>query len=77
AYLERVAYDRITTQGIRVRLSSGDRIKMLREMWQEAKSPNVGRAAWFLLVARQGLQRVVSFFCWCFRLRPGSPGGGV
>jgi glycosyltransferase involved in cell wall biosynthesis len=73
AYLERAVYERITKQKVRVRLSYGERIKMLREMWQASKSPEIGRAAWFLLVGRQGLQRVVSFLCWCFRLQPGVP----
>jgi glycosyltransferase involved in cell wall biosynthesis len=75
AYLERAVYDQISTQRIRIRLSYGERIKMLKDMWQQAKSPEIGRAAWFLLVARQGLQRLVSLVCWCFRLRAGSPVG--
>ncbi len=69
-YLEGKAYNIIASRGVRIRVTHRERLRLLAAMWKTAGQPSIGRSAWFVLVARQALQRVVSF---CFRgLRVGS-----
>ena len=70
AYLERTAYNIINSKGIRVRMSHRERLRMLLSAWKTSGQSSIGRLAWFVLVARQMLQRMVSFTYWCFRVRP-------
>lgn len=70
AYLERRAYDIIRTKGIRIRLSQRERLRMLISMWQTSGNPTIGRSAWFVLTAKQVLQRIVSLGCGCLGIRP-------
>ncbi len=68
AYLERKAYDIIASKGVRMRVSNRERLAMLSSMWQRAGQRDIGRLAWFVLVGRQTIQRMVSVACWLFRL---------
>jgi glycosyltransferase involved in cell wall biosynthesis len=69
-YLEGKAYNIIASKGVRIRVTHRERLRLLSAMWKTAGQPSIGRSAWFVLVARQTLQRVVSF---CFHgLRVGS-----
>jgi len=70
AYLERTAYNLIASKGLRVRVSHRERLRILLSMWKTSGQSSIGRLAWFVLVARQMLQRMVSFTYWCFRVRP-------
>jgi glycosyltransferase involved in cell wall biosynthesis len=70
AYLERRTYDVIASKGVRIRVSHGERLRVLLSMWKMAGQQSIGRSAWFVLVARQTLQRIVSFGCGCVRARP-------
>jgi len=70
AYLEGRTYDVIRSMGVRVRVTHRERLTVLRSMWKTAGESSVGRAAWFVLVARQALQRIVSFACRWLRIRP-------
>jgi hypothetical protein len=36
---------------------------LLRSAWRVAGQQSLGRSAWFVLVARQSLQRLISFVC--------------
>lgn len=48
-----------------------ERLRLLSAMWKAAGQRSIGRSAWFVLVARQTLQRMIFF---CFRcLRVGLP----
>ena len=69
ALLERKTFDIIASKGITVRMTHRERLKMLRSMWILSKHPSIGRGAWFVLTARQSLQRITSFFYPLFRKR--------
>jgi glycosyltransferase involved in cell wall biosynthesis len=70
AYLERRTYDIIASKGVRIRVTHRERLRMLSSMWRIAGQDSIGRLAWFVLVARQTLQRVVSFGYGCLGIRP-------
>jgi glycosyltransferase involved in cell wall biosynthesis len=61
AYLEGKTYELIASRGVRIRVSQRERLGMLWSMWRIAGQDSIGRSAWFVLVARQALQRMVSF----------------
>ena len=65
--LERRTYDIISSRGVRVRLTHGERLKLLLSMWKTARRDSIGRSAWFVLVARQGFKRSLSFAYQCLR----------
>ena len=69
-YLEGKAYNIIASKGVRIRVTHRERLRLLSAAWKTAGQPSIGRSAWFVLVVRQALQRIVSF---CFQgLRVGS-----
>jgi len=70
AYLEGSTYGIIASKGVRIRMRNQERLSMLWSMWKASREESIGRAAWFVLVARQTLQRIVSFGCGCLRIRP-------
>ena len=60
AYLEGRTYEIIASKGVRIRVSHRERLSMLWYMWKASGQHSIGRAAWFVLVAKQGLQRIIS-----------------
>jgi len=60
AYLEAGTYKMIAAKGVNIRVSHGERIEMLSAMWRTSRKPTIGRVAWFVLLARQALPRLVS-----------------
>ncbi len=68
AWLEGRTYEIIAAKGVRVRMGQRERFGMLLSMWKTARQGSIGRAAWFVLVARQCLQRIVTFAYRCLRL---------
>ena len=60
-YVEGRAYDMIASKGVRIRVTHRERLRMLRSMWKTASQNSIGKSAWFVLVARQTLQRMSSF----------------
>jgi glycosyltransferase involved in cell wall biosynthesis len=70
AYLEGRTYDIIASKGVRIRVSHRERLRVLLSMWKIAGQHSIGRSAWFVLVARQTLERIVSFGYGCLRIRP-------
>jgi glycosyltransferase involved in cell wall biosynthesis len=68
AFVEGRAYDIIASKGVRVRVTHRERLRVLLSMWRTAAQPSIGRSAWFVLVARQTVQRMVSFGCGFFRM---------
>lgn len=67
-YLERRANEIIAAKGFSIRLTPGQRIKMLLSMWNMSGIHSIGRPAWFVLTVRQALQRTASFV---YRYLPG------
>ena len=61
ARLEARAYQIIASKGVKIRVTNQERLSMLRSMWKIAGQPSIGRSAWFILVARQMVQRIASF----------------
>lgn len=61
AFLERRTYAIIASRGIRIRMSHRERLGMLWSTWKRSKQPSIGRSAWFVLTARQLLNRITSF----------------
>jgi hypothetical protein len=70
AYVEGRTYDIIATKGVRIRVSHRERLRVLSSTWNIAGQHSIGRSAWFVLVARQTVQRIVSFCYGCVRIRP-------
>jgi len=60
AYLEGRTYEIIASKGIRIRVSHRERLSMLSYMWKSSGQHSIGRSAWFVVVARQALQRIIS-----------------
>jgi len=55
------AYEMIAAKGVRIRVSHSERLQLLRSMWKAAGQDSIGRSAWFVVVLRQALQRIVSY----------------
>ena len=60
AYLEGRTYEIIAMKGVRIRVSHRERLSMLWSMWKTSRQHSIGRAAWFVLIVKQALQRIVS-----------------
>jgi glycosyltransferase involved in cell wall biosynthesis len=60
AWLEGETFQLIAARGVQVRMSQRERLSMLLSMWRTARQRTIGRDAWFVLVARQLLQRIVT-----------------
>ena len=60
-YLEGRTYEIIASKGIRTRVSHRERLSMLSYMWKKSGQHSIGRSAWFVVVARKALQRIISF----------------
>lgn len=59
--LESRAYGIIASKGVKIRVTHGERLKLLWTMWKAAGKKSIGRSAWFVVVLRQSLQRLISF----------------
>src|SRR6266702_173628 len=60
AYLQGRTYEIIASKGIRIRVSHRERLSMRSYMWKSSGQHSIGRSAWFVVVARQALQRIIS-----------------
>jgi glycosyltransferase involved in cell wall biosynthesis len=65
AYLEGRTYNIIASKGVRIRLTNRERLRFLLSMWRTSGQPSIGRSAWFVLVARQAIQRMISLGYKC------------
>jgi glycosyltransferase involved in cell wall biosynthesis len=68
-YLEGRAYDAIASKGVTIRVTHRERLKLLTSMWKTARRDSIGRSAWFVLLMRQVLKRMLSFGYQCLRWR--------
>jgi glycosyltransferase involved in cell wall biosynthesis len=59
AWQEGRTYDMIAAKGVSVRMSNSARMKMMRSMWNSAKQESIGRRAWFVVVARRTVHKIV------------------
>jgi len=66
--LEGTAYSIIASKGLRIRITNRERLTLLRSTWKAAAQNSIGRSAWFVLVVRQLLQRMISFAYQCLRV---------
>lgn len=66
--LEGRAYGIIASKGVRIRITHRERLRLLWSMWKAAGQNSIGRSAWFVLVVRQSLQRMISFAYQCLRV---------
>lgn len=64
------AYGIIASKGVKIRITNRDRLSLLRSMWKASAQNPIGRSAWFVLVVRQSLQRMISFAYRALRIRP-------
>ena len=68
--LEGAAYSIIASKGVRIRITHRERLRLLWPMWKAAGQLSIGRSAWFVLVVRQAIQRMISFAYQCLRVAP-------
>jgi len=69
AWLEAKTFEIIAAKGVQVRMSYRARVRMLFSMWNTAGSNSIGRGAWFVVVARQSVQRIITVGYRCSRIR--------
>lgn len=69
AWLEARTFERIAAKGVRVRMNNRERVAMLQYMWKASRRSSIGRMAWFVLAARQALQRTISLVYGCLPFR--------
>jgi len=62
AYIEGGTYNIIASKGVRIRVTQRERWNMLKSMWTASGERTIGKPAWFVLTAKQTLQRVVSLY---------------
>jgi glycosyltransferase involved in cell wall biosynthesis len=68
--LEGAAYRLIASKGVRIRITHRERLRLLWLMWRATGQDSIGRSAWFVLVVRQAIQRMISFAYRCLQLAP-------
>ena len=68
AYLEGHTFEMIASAGVTIRMNNRERLRMLQSLWEASEEESIGRSAWFVLVARQSLQRFISLTYWLFRV---------
>jgi glycosyltransferase involved in cell wall biosynthesis len=72
AYLEGHTYDLIASKGVKIRVTHRERMSMLRFMWKLSAERSIGKAAFFVLAARQTLRFVILLITDFSGLRFGS-----
>jgi hypothetical protein len=72
-YLQSGTYAFIAKSGVKIRVGTGGRLKMLTSSWQTARNESIGRTAWFRLLARQLAERTVSLGSQLLKIYPKMP----
>jgi glycosyltransferase involved in cell wall biosynthesis len=62
-FLEQRTYHIIAAKRMKIRVTHRERLKLIGSMWRTAGQASIGRAAWFVVVFRQALQRMLSLTC--------------
>jgi glycosyltransferase involved in cell wall biosynthesis len=68
-YLEGRTNSIIASKGVKIRLTQRERLQLLMALWRTSRQPSIGRSAWFVVVVRQTVQRMISFLYRGLRLR--------
>lgn len=69
-HLEKRAYAIIASKGVRIRITYRERARLLLSTWKTAGQRPIGRSAWFALMFRQALRRLISVGYECLRIEP-------
>jgi glycosyltransferase involved in cell wall biosynthesis len=72
-YLEKRAYDIIASKGMRIRVTHRERVRLLISTWKQSGQRSIGRSAWFALVFRQAIRRMLSFGYQYLGIGPNTP----
>ena len=67
AYTAGKTYDLIASKDVSVRVSHRERLDMILRMWRTAQQCSIGRAAWFVIVAKQTVSLLGSCAYKCVR----------
>jgi glycosyltransferase involved in cell wall biosynthesis len=67
ARMEARTYEIIDLNGVKLRITNRERFSLLFSMWKTSAQRSIGHAAWFVVVARQGLRWVILSVDRCFR----------
>ena len=61
AFTEKRTYDVIASKQIRIRLTHAERLRLLRSVWKASGNRSIGRSAFFFLLLKQTIRRLISF----------------
>ena len=61
ALTEKRTYGVIASKGIRIRLTHKERLRLLRSIWRACGDQSIGRSAFFFLLLKQTIRRLISF----------------
>ncbi len=61
AITERRTYDLIASKRITIRLTHNERLRLLRSIWKVSGDRPIGRSAFFFLLLKQTIRRLISF----------------
>jgi glycosyltransferase involved in cell wall biosynthesis len=61
AFTEKRTYDVIASKQIRIRLTHTERLRLLRSVWKASENRSIGRSAFFFLLLKQTVRRLISF----------------
>ncbi len=64
-WIEGRTFRAISAKGVRIRMTNRDRVRMLFSTWKMSRQHSIGRAAWFVLISRQLIERTVTVFHHC------------
>ena len=59
-YFAAKAHREISARGLRIRVNHLERLQVLSSMWRNSGEPSIGRAGYFVLLARQSVERATS-----------------
>jgi glycosyltransferase involved in cell wall biosynthesis len=65
AFLEARTYDMIASQGVRVRITHRERLRILISMWKASRQDSIGRLPWFVLSGKQTLRWMAAVTSRC------------
>ncbi len=64
-WLEAITFKAVSAKGVRIRMSNGDRLRMLYSTWKTAGQRSLGRTAWAVLITRQLVERTITVLYQC------------
>jgi glycosyltransferase involved in cell wall biosynthesis len=67
AFLEGRTYDTIASMGVKIRVTHRERFNMLLSMWKTSEQSSIGRVAWFMVAARQGVRLMITYAYRCLK----------